>query len=360
MYSTLIIGIRNRGMAWAQAVQSHPDFELRGVADNDPETLRMQSETLKLPEDNRHLDYRRALDSRRYQVVIVCTPNHLHYPMARDVLSSGVHCVLEKPFAETLAQAEELVDLATRKALALVIGHNYRFKAPFLGIARVIRDGRLGPLIGGEISFHRHRPPRFEHERPMRYPLLFLQGIHHLDLLISFLPSPIQQIHCRHYLPPGSPWTSPSVCHLVLGCTDGTLISYRGSYECRGEQTPYNGLWRLEFERGDLFLDNQGRLWQIEESSRRCLYEPREGEPSSDELLLDTVRQAIEQGTEAPTSGASNLDTLRLLFAVIDAGETSAATATAGRATTAERANTAKRPATAEHANGAPPRSGTG
>jgi predicted dehydrogenase len=325
MYPTLIIGIRNRGMAWAEAVQSHPDFELSGVADNDPEILRMRSETLKLPEDRRHLDYRQALGSGRYRVVIVVTPNHLHYRMARDVLNAGVHCVLEKPFAETLTQAQELVDLAERKALALVIGHNYRFKAPFLGIAGVVREGRLGPLIGGEISFHRHRPPRFEHERPMRYPLLFLQAVHHLDLLISFLPRPIEEIHCRHYLPPGSPWDSPSVCHLVLGCADGTLLSYRGSYECRGEQTPYNGLWRLELERGDLVLDQQGKLWRIEEQDRCCLYEPQEGERSSDELLLDTVRQAIEEGKEAPTSGRNNLATLRLLFDVIAAGETGAA-----------------------------------
>ncbi len=321
MYSTLIIGIRNRGMAWAEAVRAHPDFELTGVADIDPEILRERSETLKLPEEGRYLDYRRALDSGRFQVVIVATPNHLHYRMAGDVLNAGVHCVLEKPFAETLPQAEELVELAAEKALALVIGHNYRFKAPFLGIAKVIRENRLGRLIGGEISFHRYRPPRFEHERPMRYPLLFLQGIHHLDLLISFLPSPVTEIHCRHFLPPGSPWASPSVCHLVLGCADGTLLSYRGSYECHGEQTPYNGLWRLEFEGGDLFLDHRGMLWQIEEQDRRCLYEPQEGERSGDELLLDTVRQAIEEEKEAPTSGRNNLETLRLLFAVIDAGE---------------------------------------
>jgi predicted dehydrogenase len=331
MYPTLIIGIHNRGMAWAEAVQSHPHFELTGVADIDPEILRVRSEALELPEERRYLDYRRALDSGRFQVVIVVTPNHLHYRMAKDVLSAGIHCVLEKPFTETLPQAEELVALAAHKELALVIGHNYRFKAPFLGMAGVIREGGLGCLIGGEISFHRHRPPRFEHERPMHYPLLFLQAIHHLDLLISFLPSPVEDIHCRHWLPPGSPWRSPSVCHLLLGCADGTLLSYRGSYECRGEQTPYNG------------------LWQIEENNRCCLYEPQKGERSSDELLLDTVRQAIEEGTEAPTSGRNNLDTLRLLFAVIAAGE-----AGAPGAITAARTTTTKR------GSGAPPRSGTG
>ena len=323
MYPTLIIGISNRGMTWAEAVQAHPDLELAGVVDIDPEVLATRSGELKLQELQRHLDYRQALASGGYRIAIVVTPNHLHYPIAKDVLEAGIHCVLEKPFTEQLAQAEELTRLANRNGLALVICHNYRFKAPFMRIVEAFRNDKLGRLIGVEVSFHRHRPPRYDHERRMSYPLLFIQGIHHLDLLISFLPAPITEILCRHYLPPGSPWHSPSVCHLVLRCDDRTLVSYRGSYECRGEQTPYNGLWRFEFERGDLFLDAQGRLWQIQDEIRACLYEPREGERSGDELLLDTVMQTIEEGREAPTSGRNNLATLRLLFAVIEAGERS-------------------------------------
>jgi len=323
MYPTLIIGIRNRGMAWAEAVQAHPEFELAGVADVDPEILRTRCEQLRLSERARYLDYRKALLSGTHRIAIVVTPNHLHYPIAKDVLQAGIHCILEKPFAENLAQAEELTRLAHQKNLVLVIGHNYRFKAPFLGIAKVIHEGRLGCLIGVEVSFHRYRPPRYDYERGMSYPLLYIQGIHHLDQLISFLPAPIEEILCRHYRPPDSPWRSPSVCHLVLRCADGVLVNYRGSYDCRGEQTPYNGLWRFEFERGDLVLNEQGKLWQIEEERRDCLYEPREGERSSDELLLDTVKQAIEEGTEAPTSGRNNLATLRLLFEVIAAGERS-------------------------------------
>jgi predicted dehydrogenase len=321
MYPTLIIGIRNRGMAWAEAVRAHPDFDLAGVADIDPEILRTRCDELGLAGPARHLDYREALACGRYRLVIVATPNHLHYRMAADVLEAGIPCVLEKPFTETLEQAEELVELARRKGLALVIGHNYRFKEPFMLMAEVIRDGRLGRLIGGEVSFHRHRPPRFEHERSMRYPLLFLQTIHHLDLLVGFLPSPIREIHSRQHLPAGSPWTSPSVCHLLLRCADGVLFGYRGSYECRGEQTPYEGLWRLEFERGDLVLNQEGELWQIGGQSPLRLYRPGEERRSSDELLLDTVRRQIEGEEEAPTSGGNNLATLRLLFEAMVAGE---------------------------------------
>jgi predicted dehydrogenase len=318
---TLIIGVKNRGMVWARALQARPRFRLEGLADIDREVLAARGEELGVPAPLRFADHRSALATGRFQAAVVVVPNHLHYRIGRDVLEAGVHCLMEKPFAETLEQAEELVGLAEAKGLALVIGHNYRFKPQFRAAAGALSGGRLGPLIGVEASFHRHRPPRYEHELAWRYPLLSIQGIHHLDWLLSVLPSAIVDIHCRHVLPPGSPWRSPSVCHLLLGCADGTLVSWRGSYECRGEQTPYNGLWRLECRDGDILIDGDNRVWQVDPAGRRCLYEPAAGEDNGDELLLDTFHEAIAQGREAPTSGRGNLATLRLLFEVIRKGE---------------------------------------
>ncbi len=101
------------------------------------------------------------------------------------------------------------------------------------------------------------------------------------------------------------------MCRLLLRCRDGVLVSYRGSYECLGEQTPFNGLWRLEFRDGDLVLDQAGVLWRVRGEQRSLLYEEGQEERSSDELLLDTLHEAIAEGTEAPTSGRRNLDTLR-------------------------------------------------
>jgi hypothetical protein len=65
----------------------------------------------------------------------------------------------------------------------------------------------------------------------MKHPLLFLQGIHHLDWLLGCLPAPIDDLDCRFGRPASSPWQSPSLYHLILRCRDGVLVSYRGSYE---------------------------------------------------------------------------------------------------------------------------------
>ncbi len=318
---TLVIGVANRGNTWAEAVTAHARFDLRGIADIDPQVLAQRGAQYSIPDTRRHADYEQALRSRDYDLAVVAVPNHLHYPVAKAVLEAGVHCLLEKPFAETIVQAEELVNLADSAQCILQIVQNYRFKERWQFIADFIRAQRLGHIAGVEASFHRYRPPRFQHEVEMSYPMLFLQAIHHLDWLVSVLPAPIVAVLSRHRRVPWSEFRHPSICHLVLECADGVLVSYRGSYESRGQITPYDGLWRFEFEQGDLVVNEQQEIWQITEqgAKREQLCESAQAD-KGDAALLDTLYAAITQGTEPPTSGRRNLRTLRLLFDVIAAG----------------------------------------
>src|SRR5918995_6518215 len=56
-------------------------------------------------------DYRKLLEDPAVDVVHICTPNALHYPMAKDALAAGKHVLCEKPLAPSAAQARELVEL---------------------------------------------------------------------------------------------------------------------------------------------------------------------------------------------------------------------------------------------------------
>jgi predicted dehydrogenase len=317
MANVLVVGIKNRGAAWARAVTAHPKFALAGLADVDSEVLAHRADELGIPAEGRHADVESALASGRYDVAIVVVPNHLHHPVAGAVLRSGVACLLEKPFAEQIAHAEELVALADSRRLPLVIAQNYRYKPLCARAVAALGRGELGRLNAVRGAFHRRRPPRYEHERRMVYPMLYLQGIHHLDWMLSFLPSPIAELHVEHRLPPWSEWRSPSVCSIAARCEDGVLVSYEGSYECRGRQSPFTGVWRLECERGDLVMDADQKLWQLDASGAKLLHETPDDEVLAGDLgLLDALAAAMENGLEAPTSGRNNLATLKLLFEV--------------------------------------------
>lgn len=86
-------------------------------------------------------------------VFISATPEHTHYPMAKDSLEAGKHVLLEKPISLTLAEADELIDLARKSNLKFTIGYSQRFNPKFAYARKSLRDGRIGrpsaPLSAG-------------------------------------------------------------------------------------------------------------------------------------------------------------------------------------------------------------------
>lgn len=94
-------------------------------------------------------DYRTLFD--KVDAVSIAVPTSLHYKIARDFLNNGIHVLIEKPIARTVAEAQELVDIAESKRLVLQVGHIERFNPavravePFLAEPRFIECHRAGP-----------------------------------------------------------------------------------------------------------------------------------------------------------------------------------------------------------------------
>ncbi|MDQ6701312.1 MAG: Gfo/Idh/MocA family oxidoreductase [Acidobacteriota bacterium] len=91
-------------------------------------------------------DYRKLLQDPEIDAVHICTPNAVHFPMAKDALEAGKHVVCEKPLATSVAEAQELVDLAKRKNLANCTHHNLRYYPMVQQIRRMREAGELGDI----------------------------------------------------------------------------------------------------------------------------------------------------------------------------------------------------------------------
>lgn len=99
-----------------------------------------------------------VLEDPSIDVVIITTPSTLHYEMAIQVLNAGKHCVLEKPFTETLAQAQALFNLSHSKGLMIQCYQNRRFDGDFLTAMDLLQQGKLGDLQELELTFDYDRP----------------------------------------------------------------------------------------------------------------------------------------------------------------------------------------------------------
>ncbi|CAN5865270.1 Gfo/Idh/MocA family oxidoreductase [soil metagenome] len=94
----------------------------------------------------------------RIDLISISSPNASHYPLARAVLESGRHVVVDKPFAGTAAEARELSDIATRAGKLAMPFQNRRWDGDFLTLQRLLRDDTLGRVFRFESRFDRWRP----------------------------------------------------------------------------------------------------------------------------------------------------------------------------------------------------------
>ena len=92
-------------------------------------------------------DYRRILEDPAVEAVHVCTPNFMHFPIAKDALLAGKHVICEKPLATSVAEARELVALAAEKKLRNATFHNLRYYPQVQQMRRMIEDGDLGDIL---------------------------------------------------------------------------------------------------------------------------------------------------------------------------------------------------------------------
>ncbi|HCR32498.1 MAG TPA: oxidoreductase [Stenotrophomonas sp.] len=118
--------------------------EVRGVAASSSQRANEVAQAWSVPRAYRDID--EVVADPQVQVVHVCTPNHLHRPMAQAALEAGKHVICEKPLATTLDDAQALASLAASSGLVATVPFVYRYH-PVVREARArIAAGDLGPL----------------------------------------------------------------------------------------------------------------------------------------------------------------------------------------------------------------------
>ena len=111
------------------------------------------------------VEFVRSVDellARPIELVVVATPNTTHHPIAKQCLlaGGGHHVVVDKPFTTTLAEAEELVQLAQRQRRIVTVYQDRRYTGDFATVQQVVSEGAVGRVVIFESHFDRFRPQR--------------------------------------------------------------------------------------------------------------------------------------------------------------------------------------------------------
>lgn len=118
------------------------------------------------------------------KAVVVAAPTFLHTELGLDLIGRGLHVLMEKPLAPTLAEAEQLAEAARRAGTVLAIGHVERFNPAFqLAAARVEQPSYIEAIRTGPFSF-----------RSMDVGVVMDLMVHDLELVLSLVNSPIVSV----------------------------------------------------------------------------------------------------------------------------------------------------------------------
>ena len=91
-------------------------------------------------------DYKKIIENRKIDAVVIATPTATHYQIARECLLHNKHTLVEKPLAIKVKDAEELVKLVEKKRKILMVGHTFEYNPAINKIKEFIKKGRLGKV----------------------------------------------------------------------------------------------------------------------------------------------------------------------------------------------------------------------
>jgi scyllo-inositol 2-dehydrogenase (NADP+) len=196
MTSTPIVtGLMAYGMSGkvfhAPFVASNDNFKLKAVVERHQKTA---AETY--PDIMSYNTTEELLNDPEIELVIVNSPNYLHYEQAKAALQAGKHVLIEKPATPTVEEFMNLTETAKRVNKHLLVYQNRRFTSEYLAVKEVIESGRLGNLIEVHFRYDRYRAAvgakKFKEQAA--YPangLLYDLGPHLLDQAISLFGKPV-------------------------------------------------------------------------------------------------------------------------------------------------------------------------
>jgi predicted dehydrogenase len=183
--------------------------------------------------------YEVMLDDRRVEAVINTTPNSVHLETTSAAAHAGKHVFLDKPIANTVADARALTASCRRAGVVLALGYQRRRESHFRWVRQQIDAGEFGRMVNAEANISRDRLGKIDltswryTSEGMPGGVMLQIGIHYTDVL-EYLMGPIAAVSGRsaQLVLPGD---NPDVASMILEHENGALSTLNASYASAAE-----------------------------------------------------------------------------------------------------------------------------
>jgi predicted dehydrogenase len=297
------------------------------VCDVDAEKSRVAAARFKIPES--YTDPAELMAKVRPDAVDIVSSPQTHAEMVELTSAQGVATICQKPMATDFATAEKMVRSCTERAVPFFVHENWRWQNPIRELKRVLDSGEIGQLFRARIDFNTSFPV-FENQPSLReLPELILAdlGVHLLDT-VRFLFSEADRLTCQiHRVTSGI--AGEDVATVLLAMENGMTVCCNLSFASRLEAERFpETLILVEGEKGSVELATDYWIRRTNDKETRAVRYPPKSYPWADPnyalvhaSIVECHRNlagALRGKCRGETTGADNLESLRLVFAAYE------------------------------------------
>ena len=327
----VLVGCGGMAGAWLKAAQEAGDIEWVGFVDLREEAARNRATESGATAPVVGTDLATVLAAARPDVVCDCTVPEAHHRVTLTALAHGCHVLGEKPLADSMTHAREMVAAARQAGKIYAVIQNRRYLPQIRRLKNFLNAGTIGEIttvncdfyIGAHFGGFRDK---------MRHVLLLDMAIHTFDQARFLSGADAVAVYCKEWNPRGSWYDMDASAIVIFEMSNGLIYTYRGSWCAEGMNTSWECDWRIIGTQGSAKWDG-GDGFQAEVVtkaggffSEKALVDWPPHDPGAKvgghAGLLREFVASVRSGQPPETICSDNIKSLAMVFAAIESAET--------------------------------------
>jgi predicted dehydrogenase len=250
----VLVGCGGISRTWLRTITELPDVELAALVDLDRSVAEARAEEFELEDVEISTDLETTLARERPEVVFDCTVPTAHHTVTLAALGAGCHVLGEKPLADTMGHAREMIATAEQAGRIYAVMQNRRYDPNIRRLRAFLESGLLGRITTVNCDFYigAHFGGFRDH---MEHVLLVDMAIHTFDAARFLMDADATGVYCKEWNPPGSWYDHDASAMAIFDMTDDIVYNYRGSWCAEGLNTTWESRWHIIGDKGSVFWD---------------------------------------------------------------------------------------------------------
>lgn len=309
------IGLGGWGRRWAEVVTASSEFRpVAYVSRRGTQAGQDRAVFTRLEDALRHVDA---------DALLVTTPCFRHVHDSCEGLSAGLHVLVEKPMADSMTAAWQMLAESRRSGKILMVAEDFRYNPAPRTVRKILADGSIGQPDLIQIEYFRpHDFPAGDWRNELEHPLLLENGVHHFDLLRYITGAEAEEIWATTWqaAETGRRNTGAAV---AVKLSRGITAVYTGAWAYAGAQTDWLGRWKIAAGDGIIRWDG-GAMGQIQvvDPDGLCHDVPLVSmECRSQAAVLAEFGRALRAGTSPETDATDNMKSFQIAMVAIESAD---------------------------------------